>query len=74
MTRIKIRDLPKDRKVSREEMRKIFGGVLSVDHTSLHTGYYLGTDPYALSDPSPQIPTQIAELFGGTSEWSGRRK
>ena len=26
MTRIKIKDLPKDQKISRKEMRKVFGG------------------------------------------------
>ena len=26
MVRIKIKDLPRDRKISREEMKKVFGG------------------------------------------------
>ena len=29
MARIKIKDLPKDSKVSKEEMKKVFGGLLT---------------------------------------------
>jgi hypothetical protein len=28
MARIKIKDLPKDRKITKEEMKKVFGGLL----------------------------------------------
>lgn len=28
MARIKIKDLPKDMKISKEEMRKVFGGIV----------------------------------------------
>jgi hypothetical protein len=31
MTRIKIQDLPRDTKISREEMRKVLGGNIALD-------------------------------------------
>jgi len=40
-TRIKIKDLPKDKKISREEMKKVFGG------------YYF---PATLPPQAPEVP------------------
>ena len=73
MSRIKIKYLPKDRQISRKKMKKIFGSTISVDHPYLRTGYYLGTDPYAVNDPPP-APSHISDWFGGTSSWVDRRK
>ena len=36
MARIKIKDLPKDMKVSKEEMRKIRGGLLSMTYSAVY--------------------------------------
>ena len=74
MVRIKIRDLPRDRKISRAEMKKIFGGTLSVDQPYSHTGYRLGANPYMISDPSPRVPPSLSELFVSTSEYGVRKK
>ncbi len=74
MARIKIRDLPKDRKISREEMKKVFGGTISTNQPFSRTGYYLEGDPYVLNDPSPGVPPHLAELFGGISECGVKKK
>ncbi len=68
MARIKIRDLPKDRKISREEMKKVFGGTISINQPFSRTGYYLE------GDPSPRVPPHLAELFGGISECGVKKK
>ncbi len=73
MTRIKIKDLPKDMKVSREEMKKIFGGTISVKQPYLQTGYYLGSDPYVINDPSPAVPPCLSEWFGNTFHYGVKK-
>ena len=73
MARISIEYLPKDRHISRKKMKKIFGSAVSVDHPCLRTGYYLGTDPYALNDPPP-APPQISDWFGGASSCLERKE
>ena len=55
MVRIKIRDLPRDRKISRAEMKKIFGGTISINQSYSHSGYRPGSNPYEISDPSPPV-------------------
>jgi len=47
MAKIKIKDLPKDQKISREEMKKTFGGIIIIykPETIL---YGLGGDPHRL--------------------------
>jgi hypothetical protein len=35
MARIKIKDLPKDRKITKEEMKKVFGGYIDIPGSSL---------------------------------------
>jgi len=75
MARIKIKDLPKDMKISREEMKKLFGGAISLNHPYLHTGYYLGSDPYVINDPHQSIDSiYLSERFGSISEWGERKK
>lgn len=74
MARIKIRNLPKDRKINREEMKKIFGGAISTNQTYPRTGYYLGSDPYVISDPFPVIPPYLSELFGSISYCGEKKK
>jgi hypothetical protein len=61
MARIKIKDLPKDAKVSREEMKKIRGGVIS--STS-----YVGASPYPVLTPKlpplwGQSPMYVADGY-----------
>lgn len=40
MTRIKINDLPKDMKISRDDMRKVIGGGVTAAPISIDTGGY----------------------------------
>lgn len=42
MARIRIKDLPKDKKVSREELKKILGGATLLQNTSSVSGLYIG--------------------------------
>ena len=44
MARIKIKDLPKDMKVSREEMKKIRGGYTMIYRSPL-TSYFASSQP-----------------------------
>jgi len=74
MVRIKIIDLERGKKISRAEMKRIVGGTTSVNHPYARIGYYLGSDPYAISDPSPITPFQLSELLGEISECGGKRK
>ena len=64
MARITIKDLPRERKISSEEMKKVFGGSIAGDQHNPNSGYYLGSDPYTVHDPTPLIPPHLAELFG----------
>jgi len=41
MARIKIKDLPKDKKISKEEMRKVTGGTLPIPLPSIFNTTYL---------------------------------
>ncbi len=74
MARIKIRDLPKDRKISREEMKKVFGGTISINQPYSNSGYRLGGNPYEISDPSPSAPPSLSELFVSISECGLKNK
>ena len=64
MARITIKDLPREKKISSEEMKKVFGGSISGYQSNPSSGYYLGSDPYSIDDPSQLIPPHLAELFG----------
>ena len=64
MSHIKIKDLPRGKKISKEEMKRLFGGAIYGHLSSPRTGYYLGSDPYVVNDPS--LP-QGGKLFG--SKW-----
>ena len=64
MARITIKDLPGDKKISKEEMKKLFGGAVSGYKIHPSTGYYMGSDPFVINDPSPPIPPHLVELFG----------
>ena len=64
MARITIKDLPGNKKISKEEMKKLFGGAVSGYKSHTRIGYYTGNDPYVLSDPSPPLPPHLAELRG----------
>ena len=48
MARIKIKDLPKDMKISKEEMKKVVGGTL-IDGTSIR---------FPFEEPVPKTPPQ----------------
>ena len=74
MARIKIRDLPKDRKISKEEMKKVFGGTISINQPYSNSGYRLGGNPYEISDPSPSAPPSLSELFVSISECGVKKK
>jgi len=67
VAKIKIRDLPRQKKISREEMQLLWGGTRTIRHPYLNTGYHQGTDPYVISDPSPSRPPLLSELLGGIS-------
>jgi len=74
MVRIKIRDLPKDRKISREEMKKVFGGTIALTQPYSHSGYRLEGNPYEISDPSPSVPPSLSELFVSISARGVKKK
>ena len=60
-TRIKIKDLPKGKKISREEMKKVFGGY-----------YFPAAAPGAPDVPPTAYPR--AEDFPPTFLWNPRKK
>ena len=59
---------------TRAEMKKIFGGTLSINQPYSHSGYRPGSNPYEISDPSPPVPPSLSELFVSTSEYGVRKK
>ena len=74
MARIKIKDLPKDQKISRDEMKRLFGGAVSAKQHYLQSGYYLGGDPYVINDPSPVGSPHLAEWFRSVSAIGGKKR
>jgi len=72
MARIKIKDLPKDQKISRDEMKKL--GAVSAKQHYLKSGYYLGGDPYVINDPSPVGSPHLAEWFRSVSTIGGKKR
>ena len=74
MARIKIKDLPKDQKISRDEMKKVFGGTVSAKQPYLQSGYYLESDPYVINDPSPVGSPQLSEWFRSVSTIGGKKR
>jgi hypothetical protein len=73
MARIKIKDLAKDIKISRGEMKKVFGGTVSAKQPYLQSGYYLESDPYVINDPSPPNPPFLSEWFGNTFHYGVKK-
>ena len=55
MARIKIKDLPKDKKVSKEELKKIFGGTTLTYSTQ--TNKLSGIGSWVQWDPNVMPPT-----------------
>lgn len=74
MARIKIKDLAKDQKISRDEMKKIFGGTVSTKRPFLGSGYYLESDPYVISDPSPVGSSDFSKWFRSVSAIGGKKR
>ena len=74
MTRIKIKDLPKDQKISRDEMRKVFGGTASAKQPYLQSGYYLESDPFVINDPSPVGSLDFSKWFRSVSAIGGKKR
>ena len=74
MARIKIKDLPKDQKISRDEMRKVFGGTVSANKPYLQSGYYLESDPYVINDPSPLGSPHFSEWYRSASTIGGKKR
>jgi len=73
MARIKIKDLAKGQKISRDDMKKVFGGTVSAKRPHLQSGYYLEGDPYVISDPSPVRSPDFPSLLRSTSVFGGRK-
>ena len=74
VAKIRIRDLPRQKKIGREEMQLLRGGTRTIRHSYLNTGYHLGSDPYVINDPSPSRPPFLSELLGGISgQGSGKK-
>ena len=66
MSRIKIKDLPKDQKISNEEMKRVLGGMTLSSQSILPQGEDLmkaGAEQF--------LPTSIA-LYGGSAFYGGR--
>jgi hypothetical protein len=74
MARIKIKDLPKDQKISRDEMRRLFGGTVSAKQPYLQSGYYLESDPYVINDPSPLGSPHFSEWYRSASTIGGKKR
>ena len=74
MARIKIKDLPKDQKISRDEMRKLFGGTVSANQPYLQSGYYLESDPYVINDPSPLGSPHFSQWYRSASTIGGKKR
>ena len=74
MSRIIIKDLPGDKKISKEEMKKLFGGAVSGYKFHPRIGF-TGNEPYVVSDPSRPLPPHLPnarEPFQPTFLASGR--
>ena len=74
MARIKIKDLAKDQKISRDELKKVFGGTLSAKQPYLQLGYYLENDPYVINDPSPVGSPDFSKWFRSVSAVGGKKR
>jgi len=74
MARIKIKDLAKDQKISRDEMKKVFGGTVSAKQPYLQSGYYLESDPYVINDPSPVGSPDFSKWFRSVSAIGGKKR
>ncbi len=49
MAKIKIKDIPKDQKISKEEMRKVLGGFNPQPEPPARFGYSTQLNPYGAS-------------------------
>ncbi|MCK5421272.1 MAG: hypothetical protein KAJ08_03875 [Deltaproteobacteria bacterium] len=74
MARIKIKDLAKDQKISRDELKKVFGGTRSAKQPYLQSGYYLESDPYVINDPSPVGAPDFSKWFRSVSAIGGKKR
>lgn len=74
MAKIRIRDLPRHKKLTRKEMLLLQGGIRAVRSPYLSTGYHLTSDPYAVNDPAPSHPPFLSELLDGFSGQGSSRK
>ena len=54
MVRIKIRDLPKDQKVSRAEMKKVVGGFVKIAGINLQAGNLPGIQVLGIEGACPR--------------------
>lgn len=55
MTRIKIKDLPRDKKITQDEMKKVFGGLSSLNLRDRFGGLVFSRSFRGLS-PQPEPP------------------
>lgn len=74
MARIKIKDLPRNQKISRDDMKRVFGGTVSAKQPYLESGYYLEGDPYVINDPSPGGFPNHSKWFRNVSVIGGRKR
>lgn len=66
MARIKIKDLPKDQKISREELKKVIGGLLPI--SSKFPGGPLQLASMASSPPGGIYNPSFSPLAPGTTK------
>ena len=63
MARIKIKDLPKDQKISRKEMKKVMGGAEMTEMQQLLLQINMSKQQQAL-----QLMSNISKMFHDTSK------
>ncbi|MBW2086003.1 MAG: DUF4150 domain-containing protein [Deltaproteobacteria bacterium] len=79
MARIKIKDLPEGQKISKAEMREVFGGVMVFASSS--SIFYKGSGGLAMSFPDvcltppspPGSPVPYPNLGGSSDDPSGSK-
>lgn len=63
MARVNIKDLPKDQKISKEEMKKVYGGTLARNSLAWNSLAYDGSSPFPWLNPLALVGVVTAAII-----------
>jgi hypothetical protein len=72
MARIKIKDLPKDQKISKKDLKEVFGGFLGASITMQSSPISQQSSP--ISQQSSPISQQLSPIIESTASISSTQK